>query len=99
MALADDGPDSVRKLAAAFARKPGGTNAELAKLAKVSIGSANRHLPKIRAAAASPEKPVERPAPSQRPSQSPLIPTRIESPKPYVNQGVNGYDKTTQETQ
>ncbi len=88
--LGDAGPESVRKLAAAFARKPGGTNAELAKLARVSIGSANRHLPKIRAAAngsgdatASQE--------SAQPASQPTVPiTRIENPKPTVHEGVNG---------
>ncbi len=48
--LADHPNESVRRLAKAFARKPGGTNAELAKLAKVSPGTANRYMAEVRAA-------------------------------------------------
>jgi hypothetical protein len=49
--LAGDPNDSIKALAKAYARKPLGTNAELAKLAKVSVGTANRYMPQIRAAA------------------------------------------------
>lgn len=92
-AATGEGPESVRKLAAAFARKPTGTNAELAKLAKVSIGSANRHLPKIRARAAANATDGD----SQERTQPPLITARIENPKPLVTQRVNGSTYPSQE--
>lgn len=94
-AATEDGPESVRKLAVAYSRKPGGTNAELAKLAKVSLGSANRHLPKIRAAANGSANSDD----SQERSQAALIPVRIDHPKPLVSHGMNGsYFPTSEET-
>jgi hypothetical protein len=92
-AIGDDGPESVRKLAAAYARKPGGTNTELAKLAKVSVGSANRHLPKIRAAANARENSDD----SQERAQSPLNLTPFAALTPPALTPVNGYSHTTQE--
>jgi len=49
--LTDDPNPSIRALARAYAKNPAKTNPELAKLAKVSPGTANRYLPAIRAAA------------------------------------------------
>lgn len=91
--VGDDGPESVRKLAAAFARKPGGTNAELAKLARVSVGSANRHLPKIRAAAADRENSDDSPERAQSPlNLRPFAVLNSAAPTP-----VNGYHQTPSE--
>jgi hypothetical protein len=53
--LADDPNESVRKLARAYSRNPAKTNADLAKLAKVSEGTANRYMPKVRQAAVDAE--------------------------------------------
>ncbi|MET0416623.1 MAG: hypothetical protein ABW022_11450 [Actinoplanes sp.] len=49
--LANDANESIRALARAYAKNPAKTNAELAELAKVSVGTANRYMPQIRAAA------------------------------------------------
>jgi hypothetical protein len=53
--MADDPNPSIRALARTFAKHPAKTNPELAKLAGVSEGTANRYLPKVRAAAVSAE--------------------------------------------
>jgi hypothetical protein len=91
--LADDPTPSVRALAKAYARKPLATNAELAKLAKVSEGSANRHLPKIRQAAVDSENAD---ADEER-AQGLLNLAPFATPTPPVLAGVNGHDPTTTE--
>jgi hypothetical protein len=51
--LANDTNPSVRALARAFSKHPAKSNADLAKAARVSEGTANRYLPAIRAAQAA----------------------------------------------
>lgn len=83
----DDPNSSVRALAKAYARKPAGTNAELAKLARVSEGTANRYLPKIRQAAIDSENAD---ADEER-AQGGLTLTPFSVPREPVLAGVNGH--------
>jgi hypothetical protein len=91
--LADDPNDSVRKLARAYSRKPSGTNSELAKLARVSDGTANRYLPKVRAAFVAAENPVA----SQLSTLPPLTGLPIAAPVEPVSAGTNGTHLTSEE--
>jgi hypothetical protein len=91
--LADHPVESVRKLARAYSRKPSGTNAELAKLAKVSEGTANRYMPTVRAAAVSAESPDD----AQERAQAALTLIPFAAPKLPVRSGVNGHHLTTPE--
>jgi hypothetical protein len=91
--FADDPNPSMRALAKAYAANPTKTNAELAKRAKVSEGTANRYLPKIRAAAidaANADADEER-------AQGPLIGLPIPEPKPFAVAAVNGHSLTPEE--
>lgn len=84
--LNEDPNPSVRALARAFARNPAKTNADLAKVAKVSVGTANRYMRQIRAAAvdsANADADEER---AQRPLNGLPIPPAREP----VLAGVNG---------
>jgi hypothetical protein len=92
--LADHPNESVRRLAKAFSRKPAGTNAELARLAKVSPGTANRYMADVRSAFASqPESDSD----SQERVPGALIPPTFALPNALVTEGVNGNHPTTPE--
>lgn len=93
--LADHDNPSVRKLAKAFARKPGGTNPELAKLARVSDGTANRYMAQVRAAF---KAAGESPEGSQEQAQKPLIPPTFDIPKTDTPVAVNGRHPSFEET-
>lgn len=89
---ADENP-SKRALAKAYAKNPAKTNAELAKQAGVSVGTANRYMPEIRAAAVD---SANADADEQR-AESVLTPLPVADPKPAVTQGVNGHRPATEE--
>lgn len=93
--FADDPNPSVKALARAYSRNPAKTNAELARQAKVSEGTANRYLPKIRAAAvdsANADADEER---AQGPLIGMPITALIPEPKTLATAGVlNGYSPT-----
>lgn len=92
--FADDLNPSMRALAKAYAKNPTKTNAELARQARVSEGTANRYLPKIRAAAidsANADADEER-------AQGHLIGLPISEPKELATAGVNGNHFSPEET-
>lgn len=93
--FADDPNPSVRALARAYAKNPAKKNADLAKLAKVSEGTANRYLPQIRQAAVDAENAD---ADEER-ALGPLNLGPFAPPRELVSHGVNSnYFPTTEET-
>jgi hypothetical protein len=91
--LTDDPNPSIRALARAYAKNPAKKNAELAKQARVSDGTANRYLPMIRSAAvdaANADADEER-------AHGPLIGLPFSEPLSAVTRGVNGHSLKPEE--
>lgn len=86
--LADHPNESVRKLAKAYHRNPAGTNADLAKRARVSTGTANRYMAEVRIAFGS---QGESDSDSQERAPGALIHLPLPEPSQRQRAAVNGY--------